>query len=44
MRKTEAKKLTLQRETLRVLTTTELRSVAGGARNNCTQRLSGCIS
>jgi hypothetical protein len=42
----ETKKLTLKRETLRVLTPNELRLVAGGRpiRNNCTVRLSGCIS
>ena len=37
-------KLTLKKETLRLLTPNELRLVAGGARNNCTARLSGCIS
>ena len=41
----ETKKLTLKRETLRVLTPNELRLVAGGRpQNNCTTRLSGCIS
>lgn len=42
----ETRKLTLKRETLRVLTPNELRLVAGGrpTRNNCTERLSGCIS
>ena len=40
----EPKKLTLKRETLRVLTPSELRLVAGGYRNNCTVRHSGCIS
>lgn len=42
------KKLTLKRETLRLLTSVELRLVAGGrpataTRNNCTGRLSGCL-
>jgi hypothetical protein len=40
-------KLTLKKETLRLLTRDELRLVAGGlakTRNNCTERLSGCIS
>ena len=42
------KKLSLKRETLRVLTPVELRLVAGGrpatsTRNNCTGRLSGCL-
>ena len=40
-------KLTLRRETLRLLTASELRLVGGGlpkTRNNCTVRLSGCIS
>jgi len=41
----ETKKLTLKRETLRLLTPNELRLVAGGRpANNCTVRLSGCIS
>ena len=42
----DTKKLTLKRETLRALTPNELRLVAGGRpiRNNCTERLSGCIS
>ena len=40
------KKLNLKRETLRVLTPADLRLVAGGrpTKNNCTTRLSGCIS
>lgn len=40
-------KLTLRKETLRLLTRADLRLVAGGmprTRNNCTGRLSGCIS
>ena len=40
-------KLTLKKETLRLLTRDELRLVAGGlarSKNNCTTRLSGCIS
>lgn len=45
MKKTdEPRKLTLKRETLRVLTPSELRLVAGGQRNNCTGKFSGCIS
>ena len=45
-KKSETAKLTFRRETLRVLTPAELRLVAGGKppRNNCTVRLSGCIS
>lgn len=37
-------KLTVKRETLRELTQEELDQAAGGARNNCTARISGCIS
>jgi hypothetical protein len=43
-KKTKTDKLTIKRETLRILTRTELHLVAGGARNNCTVRFSGCIS
>ncbi|MEA2901182.1 MAG: hypothetical protein QOH36_1069 [Actinomycetota bacterium] len=42
------RKLTLTRETLRTLTASELRLVAGGRTkptdDNCTGRYSGCIS
>ncbi len=37
-------RLPLNRETLRVLTPADLRLVAGGRRNNCTGKYSGCIS
>jgi hypothetical protein len=38
------RKLVVKRETLRELTTDDLEKAAGGARNNCTARYSGCIS
>ena len=46
--KTKPAKLTIRRETLRVLTPADLRLVVGGrpataTRNNCTGRLSGCL-
>jgi natural product precursor len=41
---TRTKKLTLNRETIRTLSSSELRLVAGGrVRNNCTVRWSGCL-
>ena len=45
---TKPGKLTIRRETLRVLTPLELRLVVGGrpataTRHNCTGRLSGCL-
>ena len=36
--------LVVKRETMRELTHEELGRAAGGARNNCTARISGCIS
>ena len=48
LKKNETKRqLVVKRETLRALTASELEQVNGGARaprNNCTARLSGCIS
>lgn len=38
------RKLVVKRETLRELTQDELEKAAGGHRNNCTARISGCIS
>ena len=38
------RKLVVKRETLRDLTQDELEKAAGGYRNNCTERYSGCIS
>jgi hypothetical protein len=47
-RKNEKRKLVVKRETLRQLAPDDLEQVQGGAvpnwKNNCTARLSGCIS